>query len=146
MARLTKTLRQNILGSVRDPIIDIESGACSLEIALVEDKQVLVLIRKALNHMRLALGEVPDIALVEDFILVTTELVNSADTNLTLVDIAPLGDTVPVQLANAAFGQVLLGTGDVVAGGQIGDDLLSDPATGQLAGLGVGEAPFEVLY
>jgi len=46
---------------------------------------------------------------------------------------------------NAAFGQVLLGTCDIVAGGKIGDDLLSDLAAGQLAGFGVGEVPLEVV-
>ena len=143
---ITETLREDVLGSMRDPIIDVEGGACSLEIALVEDKQVLVLIRKALDHMRLALREVPNVTFVEDLILVTTEFVDSADAHLTLVDVTPLSNTVPVQFANAAFGQVLLSTGDVVAGGQVGDHLLSDPATGQLAGLGVGESPFEGLH
>ena len=102
---------------MRNPIVDIERCACSLEISLVEDKQKLILVREALDHMRLALGEVPDVAFIQDLELVTTEFVDSADTNLTLVDITPLGDTVPVQLTNAAFGQVLLGTGNVVAGG-----------------------------
>lgn len=102
---------------MRNPIVDIERCACSLEIALVEDKQELILIREALDHVRLALRKVPDVTFVQDLELVTTEFVDSADTNLTLVDITPLGDTVPVQLTNAAFGQVLLGTGNVVAGG-----------------------------
>jgi hypothetical protein len=131
---------------MRDPIIDIKGSARGIEITIVENKQVLILLRKTLNHMRLALREVPNIAFIQNLKLVAAVLVNSADTNLTLVDIPPLGDAVPVQLANAAFGQVLLGTGDVVTGGQVGDDLLSDPTAGQLADFGVGEAPFEVLY
>jgi hypothetical protein len=40
---------------------------------------------------------------------------------------------------------VLLRASDVVAGGQVGDDLFADPAAGELAGFGVGEAPFEVF-
>lgn len=96
--------------------------------------------------MRLALGEIPDIAFVQDFVLIAAELVHSTDGDLTLVDVAPLGDAVPVQFANTTLCQVLLGTGDVIASREIGDDLLSDPAAGELAGFGVGEAPFEVLH
>jgi len=131
---------------MRDPIIDVKGGARGIEIAIVEDKQILILLRKPLDHMRLTLREIPNIALIQNLKLIATVLVDSADANLALVDVAPLSDTVPVQLADAAFGQVLLGTGDVVAGGEVGDHLLSDPAAGQLAGFGVGEAPFEVLY
>jgi hypothetical protein len=131
---------------MRNPVVDVESGARSLEVAIVEDEQVLVLLRQALNHMRLALREIPDIALVQDFVLIAAVFVNSANGDLAMVHVAPFCDTVPVELANAAFGQVLLSACDVVAGWEIGDDLFSDPAAGELAGFGVGEAPFEVLY
>lgn len=131
---------------MRDPIIDVKGGARGIEIPIVENEQVLVLIRQALDHVRLAFGEVPDVAFVQDLELVAAVFVDGADADLALVDVAPLGNAVPVQLADAAFGQVLLGACDVVAGGQVGDDLLPHPAAGQLAGFGVGEAPFEVLY
>jgi hypothetical protein len=131
---------------MRNPIIDIKGGTRGIEIPIVENKQILILLRKTLDHMRLTLREVPNIALIQNLKLIAAILVDGADANLTLVDVPPFSNAVPMQLPNAAFGQVLLGTGDVVAGGQVGDDLLSDPAAGQLAGLRVGEAPFEVLY
>lgn len=50
----------------------------------------------------------------------------------------------PVKFTDRALGQVLLRAGYVVARGQIGDDLLADPAALEDARLGVGEAPFQV--
>ena len=51
---------------------------------------------------------------------------------------------VPVELADGTLLQMLLGGRDVVAGGEIGDDLLPDPAAVEQPGLGVGEAPLQV--
>lgn len=51
----------------------------------------------------------------------------------------------PVKLANGALLEVQLGTSDVVALGQIGDDLLADPATIVDVGLALAEAPFQAL-
>ena len=95
--------------------------------------------------MCLTLGEVPNIAFVQHLHLVAAVLVHGADSHLTVVDVAPLGNTVPVHFTDAVLGQVLLGACDVVASRQVGDDLLAHPAARQLAGFGVGEAPFEVL-
>jgi hypothetical protein len=53
---------------------------------------------------------------------------------------------VPVKLANRALSQVLLRGRDVLAAGQVGDDLLAHPATLQEPRPRVGEAPFEVRY
>jgi len=145
-ARHTKTFRQNILGSMCDPVVHVEGCACSLKVAVIEYEQVLVLIRKALDHMRLALWEVPYIAFIQNLVLVATKFVDSGDCDLALVDIAPLGDTMPVQLADATLRQMLLGTGDIIAGGEISDDLFSDPAARQLTCFRVGEAPLEILY
>ena len=64
---------------MRNPIVDIERCACGLEIALVEDKQELILIREALDHMRLALGKVPDVTFIELLVLVATKLINCRD-------------------------------------------------------------------
>jgi hypothetical protein len=50
--------------------------------------------------MRLAFGEVPNIAFVQDLNLVAAELIHSAHTYLALVDVAPLGDAVPVQFSD----------------------------------------------
>lgn len=81
---------------MRDPIIYVERGACSIEIAVIENEQVLVLIREALDHVRLSLGEVSDIAFVQDFELVAAVLVDNTNGYLALVDIAPFSDAVPV--------------------------------------------------
>ncbi len=50
----------------------------------------------------------------------------------------------PVKLPECALDQVLLGGGDGVAVRVVRDDLLPDPASGQDAGVGVGEAPLHV--
>jgi hypothetical protein len=50
-----------------------------------------------------------------------------------------------MHFADGVLGQVLLGSRDVLAGWEIGNDLLSHPAARELAGFGVGEAPFEVF-
>lgn len=55
-------------------------------------------------------------------------------------------DAVPVQLADGALAQVLLGGGDVAAGGQVGDDLLARPAAVAEFDVRVGEAPLEVRH
>lgn len=128
-----------------DPVIHIESRAGRLEISIIEDKKVLVLVRQALDDMRLTLGEIPNIAFAQHFDLVTSEFVHGADGYLTLVYVAPFSDTVPVQLTNAVLRQMLLGSRNVVAGRQVGYHLLSRPAAWQLSGFGVGEAPFEIL-
>lgn len=52
----------------------------------------------------------------------------------------------PVKFAGGTFLQVLLGAGDVVARGQIRDDLLSDPTSREQTCLGVGEAPLQVRH
>lgn len=48
---LTKVLCQNIFRSVRNPIIDIECRAWCIEVALVKDKQKLVLVGQTLDSM-----------------------------------------------------------------------------------------------
>lgn len=130
---------------MRNPVVNVECRPGSLEVAIVKDEKILVLLSQTLDYMRLAFWKVPDVTLVEDLNLVASELVNSTDGNLAFVYVAPLCDAMPVQFANAAFGQVLLGSGDVFARGQVGDDLLAHPAAGELAGFGVGEAPLEIL-
>lgn len=52
----------------------------------------------------------------------------------------------PVQLTGGALGQVLLGARNVVALGQVLDDLFADPAAIEDARLRVGEAPLQIRY
>ena len=41
---ITEVLREDVLGCMSDPIIDIEGGARGLEIAIVEGEEVFILI------------------------------------------------------------------------------------------------------
>ena len=50
----------------------------------------------------------------------------------------------PMQLSEGALGEVLLGSGYVCAGGQVGDNLLSNPPTLEETRMRVRETPFEV--
>ena len=86
---LTKVLRQNILRCMSDPVINIESRAGSIKVAIIEREKILVLVCQSLNRMRLAFGEVPDVASVQDIDLILAALINGGDEDLTLVDIAP---------------------------------------------------------
>lgn len=54
--------------------------------------------------------------------------------------------TVPVQLTDCAFRKMLLGSGNVVALGQVGLDLLPHPSAIVNAGFGVGESPLEIRH
>lgn len=51
----------------------------------------------------------------------------------------------PVQLAQSTLLEMQLGAGNVVALGQIGDDLLADPTTIVDVGLALAEAPLQAL-
>lgn len=51
-----------------------------------------------------ALGEVPDVTEVELLNLIFSVLINGRDENGPRVDEAPFGYTMPMQLANSAFG------------------------------------------
>lgn len=48
-----------------------------------------------------------------------------------------------MKLTDGTLTQMLLGSSDVVAGREVGDDLLPDPAAVEDARLGVGEGPFQ---
>lgn len=87
----TETLRQNVLWSVCNPVVNIERRAGGFKIAIVEHQEILVLIRKALDDMSLAFGKVPDIAFVQDLELVAPELVDSTHGDLALVNVSPFG-------------------------------------------------------
>ena len=52
--------------------------------------------------------------------------------------------SVPMQLPQSSFCEMLLSSSDVFAGGQIGHNLFSDPTSGKEPCLGVREAPFEI--
>lgn len=74
------------------------------------------------------LGEVPDVAVVELLDLISAEFVDGRDEDRAAVDKAPFSDSVPMQLSDGTLLQMLLSSRDVMALGQILDDLLTDPA------------------
>jgi len=114
--------------------------------------------------MRDTFGEVPDVTVRERLGLVSAVLVDGRHDNGAGVDEAPLGlqtksvterqsflmtlgatyHAVPVELADGAFLQVLLGGGNVMALRQVLDDLLAQPAAIEQPCLGVGESPLQV--
>lgn len=72
-----------------NPIVNIKGRARGFEVTLVEHQEVFVLVPKTLDDMRLAFRKVPDITLVQDLVLVTTEFINGTDSDLACVYVAP---------------------------------------------------------
>jgi hypothetical protein len=118
----------------------------SLEVAVVERQDILVLIVEALDSVRLALGEVPDVSKAKFSRLMTALLIDSRDKNAAKKYLAPFSHSMPMQLPNSAFLQMLLRSCDVMTGGKITDNLLSNPSTRKDPGFGIPKAPFQVRY
>lgn len=57
---------------MRKPVIEIERGARGLEITIIKGQEVLVVVVETLQSVRFSFREIPDIASVEDFILITS--------------------------------------------------------------------------
>lgn len=115
-----------------------------VEVRVVKNQEELVLILQPLNGVGNTLGEVPNVAKVERLDLVSAELVHDGNTDGAGVDKAPLGDTVPVKLADATFVEVLLRGRDVVTLRQVLDHLLAEPTAVEQSDFGVRKAPLEV--
>ena len=118
--------------------------------------------------MRGSLGEIPDISKIESLYLISTKLIHGRDKDRSIVDKAPFGlcmargglsvptrrnkcvgdrktdHAMPMELPDRSLGEVLLGSSNVVARGEISDDLLTHPAASENSRLGVGEGPLEV--
>lgn len=76
---------------MRDPVIDHERRAHSIKIPIVEDKQILILVRQSLDRMGRAFWKVPDVPYFEGINLVVTVFVDGRDKNTAGVDVAPFG-------------------------------------------------------
>jgi hypothetical protein len=117
---------------VSNPVIDIECRSDGVEVAVVEHKQIFVLLCQTLYDVGLTLGEVPYVALIQDRNLVTTFFVHSCDGHLTSIDVAPFSltpssassspvieastyHTMPVKLTDRSFGKMLLCAGNIMA-------------------------------
>jgi len=96
-----KVLGEDILGSVREPVVNVEGdtkiislayGAymnfvsflvvalpCVVELGVIKDQQKLVLVFETLDRMGSALREVPDITVVKCFLLVDAVLIDNGD-------------------------------------------------------------------
>lgn len=88
---LTEILGQNIFGRVVDPVADIEGGALCREITIVESQEVLIVIFEALNGVRNALWEVPDVSNFERLELVTTFFIDCRNGDAACIHVAPFG-------------------------------------------------------
>lgn len=158
----TKVLGQDITRGVGDPVVHHESSSIwsadvhgegvgsvvhspdFLKVTVVESEEVLVLIVQSLDVVGNTLGEIPDVTGLELLGGKATVLVNAAEKKRAVVDETPFRHSVPVQLANSTFLQMLLGPGNIVALGQILDDLLARPATGEQSGLRLRETPLDI--
>lgn len=72
-----------------NPVIDIECRTRGFKVTLIEDEKIFILVRESLDHMRLAFREIPDVAFIQDLVLVATELIDGTNSNLTCVHVAP---------------------------------------------------------
>lgn len=60
-----------------------------VKVRLVKDQEIFVLFTETLDGMRSALGEVPNIAIVELLDLIPAELIHSGDQDGAIVDDSP---------------------------------------------------------
>jgi hypothetical protein len=159
----TKVFGDNIAGGMSDPVVDVERRAMMgsvvrnllavlgslpdfVKIGVIKDQEKLVLVAQALHSMCHALGEIPNVTIVERLNLVSSELVDSRNQDGSRVHEAPLGHTMPMQLTNAALGQMLLRSRDVVTLRKILNHLLAEPSPVEKPCLGVREAPLEIWH
>ena len=111
--------------------------------------------------MCLPLWKVPDITNLQVVDLILPSFVYSRDTDRTRVNVAPFRlqwdqsgayssapkkthDSVPMQLPQSPFCQMLLSSSNVFTGGQIGHNLFPDPASRKEPRLRIRKAPFEI--
>jgi hypothetical protein len=112
--------------------------------------------------MRYALWEIPYITRFEDLCSEATVFINTGQQEGAVVYKSPLGlntrvsdlrqkvyslatnRAVPVQFADSALLQVLLGTCNVMALRQVLDDLLPRPAAWEQSSLRLGETPLDI--
>ena len=90
----TKVFGDNIAGGMSDPVVDVERRAMMgsvvrnllavlgslpdfVKIGVIKDQEKLVLIAQALHSMCHALGEIPNVTIVERLNLISSELVDS---------------------------------------------------------------------
>lgn len=127
-----KVLGENITGRVGKPVIDVEGGADAVEVAVIKDKEELVVIiqttgRYPVSYKRIgggvnlglpldsvgdALWEVPDISVVQDGGFINAVLIHSRDKDAASIDEPPfgLGVTLISIVTDTMLGRVLLTT------------------------------------
>lgn len=179
----SEVLSKNITGRVGKPVVNVKGGADAVEVAVIEDKEELVVIvqttdmdpvsyrpKKRRSSYQLTLeqcGRHPR---------GSTRYLRSSRWWLRTrrsrpqqrqgrgqhrqspirprrhtcqhrrigdFGIGETHDTVPVKLTDSTLAQVLLSSSDVMAGGKVRNDLLSNPAAVEDARLGVRESPFQ---
>ena len=74
---------------MQDPVAEIEGDVHSIKVAVLKGKEVLVFGFEALNRVRLAFREVPDVAEAKLFDLVLAVFVDGGDEHGAGIDKAP---------------------------------------------------------
>ena len=151
---------------MQEPVIYHECCAQFVEISVVEGEEVLVLVVQTLDRVRLAFGEVPDVAWLELGDLVVAVGIYGGDCDSASVDEAPFGlreaisslrpccaastsqtyHPVPMNLPNCTFVQMLLRGRNIRGNGKIRYHLLTNPSAVKQPGVRVREPPFEIRY
>ena len=118
---------------MREPVGD-EKGAVLGEIAVVEDQDEFAAVGpEALNRMRNAAGEEPEIALLDvgdDFARLG---IDAGDAAHAVSDEGPFGGNMPVQLAHGARGQPHVDAGHRLGNREVAHRDLARPACGGMA-------------
>lgn len=124
-----EVLRKHRLGRARNPIGEQECRVLG-EVAVVEDEEELGAIgTEALQRVRVARWEVPEVALLEVIDKATTLGVERSDADLALENVRPLSLLVPMQLTDNALVQTHIHTSELLAGSKLANRCLSGPPT-----------------
>ena len=112
LGREAEVFRQHRLGRVREPVREQEGGFLA-EVAVVEDEQELRAVwRETLERVRVARGEVPEVAFEEVVHEHAAFGVEGGDAHGAFEHVCPLRFFVPVQLADHAVVQAHVDSGE----------------------------------
>lgn len=124
--RNAEVLCQNALGSQTHPV-GKQEGRVLGEVAVVKDEEEFCAIgRKTLERVRVARGEVPEVALLKVVYKATALGVECSDADLAFEHVGPFGLLVPMEFTNDAFLEAhvdtskLLGSTELTNGGFTG--------------------------
>jgi hypothetical protein len=139
-----EVLGENLPRRMRQPVRELKRRV-RVEVAVVVDEQHLAaVVGEALDRVRDAGREVPDVTLAHVVLEGAQLRVDGGDPRPTGDHVGPLGLSVPVQLADRAGLEPHVDGGDLGGDGQLADRRLPGPAAFAQASVAVGEGPPEV--